>query len=67
MAAVDLCESLHHTAERFGVPQSILHDHVMGRVQLGAMPGPVTYLTMEEEEELANFHVCCSKIGYADT
>ena len=66
MAAVDLCESLCRTAERFGVPPSILHDHVMGRVQLDAMPGPVTYLTMEEEE-LANFHVRCSKIGYADT
>ena len=67
MAAVDQGDSLCHTAERFGVPRSTLHDHVTGKVQLGAMPGPIPYLTMEEEEQLVNFLVRCSEIGYAHT
>ena len=32
---------------------------------MGARCGPASYLTTEEEEELANFLVCCAEIGYA--
>ena len=65
MAAVDRGESLRRTAEKFGVPRSTLHDHIVGKVKLGAMSGPSPYLTRDGEEELANIVVRCSEIGYA--
>ena len=44
--------------------RSTSHDRVSGKVQEGAKRGPPTYLTIEEEEELANFLLRCADIGY---
>ena len=62
---MDRGESLHRTAQKFGVPRSMLHDHIVGKVKLGAVSGPIPYLTGDEEEKLANVMVHCSKIEYA--
>ena len=62
---MDCGESLCCTAEKFGVLRSTLHDHIVGKVKLGAVSGPSPYLMRDEEEELVNLLVCCSEIGYA--
>ena len=43
--------SVREAASRFGVPKSTLGDRVSGRVQSGAVSGPKTYLTADEETE----------------
>ena len=50
----------------YGIPRSTLHDHVSGRVT-HSKPGPEPYLSLEEEEELANFLLKCARIGYPKT
>ena len=44
-----------------------LHDHVIGQVEHGPLPGPSPYLTREEEEELVAFLIHCAGIGYPHT
>ena len=55
MAAVEQGESLRQASQMFGVPQSTLHDRVIGRVQHRKKSGPTAYLSCAEEEELAGF------------
>jgi len=59
--------SLRRAAEMYGIPRSTLHDHVSGRIEHGALPGPNPYLTREEEEELIAFLIRCAAIGYPHT
>lgn len=65
LAAVDKGESIRSAALRFSVARSTLHDRVSGKVKEGSKRGPPTYLTIEEEEELASFLLRCADIGYA--
>lgn len=65
LAAVDQGESIRSAALPFGVARSTLHDRVTRKVQEGTKRGPPTYLTLEEEEELASFLLRCADIGYA--
>lgn len=51
----------------FSVPPSTLKDRLSGRVKHGDKSGPAPYLTLEEENELADFLVKCSQIGYGKT
>ena len=44
-----------------------LHDHVSGKIALGAKSGPDPYLSFEKEEELASFLVQTAEIGYPHT
>ena len=67
LTLVDQGASIRCAAEKCGVPRSTLHDRVSGKIQQGKKSGPDPYLTMEEEEELANFLVKCAKIGYPHT
>ena len=55
---------LRQAAEIFFVPKSSLHDRVNGKVDFGARSGPHTYLSYEEEEEIASFLIQTAKIGY---
>ena len=57
--------SIREAALQFGVPKSTLGDRVSGRVLIGATSGPQTYLGRCEEEELVQFLLRCSEIGYA--
>ena len=65
-AAVEDGMSLRKTSEIYQVPKSTLHDRVPGKVIFGAKSGPSSYnyLSSEEEEELLNFLLKCSDIGY---
>ena len=44
--------------------KSTVHDHLSGKIALGARPGLDPYLSIEEEEELASFLIETAKIGY---
>ena len=62
VAAVEKGMSVRRAAELHGIPKSTLYDHVSGPVELYAKPGISPYLTVEEEDELANFLVQCATI-----
>ena len=51
----------------YSVPKSTLHDLVSGKVKHGDKPGPKPYLSSTEEEELADFLVDITKVGYGRT
>ena len=60
-------ESVLRAAKLHGVPKSILHDRVSGRVLHGHKPGPDPYLSVVEEKEIADFLVTVAKAGYRKT
>ena len=59
--------SLRKAAELYGIPKSTLHDHATGKVLESSVSGPERYLSVYEEEELCNFLIGCSEIGYPRT
>ncbi len=69
--AVEACRngscSLRKASDLYGVPKTTLYDHVSGRVRPDAASGPERYLSVKEEEELCNFLIGCSQIGYPRT
>ena len=54
-------------ARTYGVPPSTLKDRLSGRVKHGANPGPLPYLTSDEEDELATFLIRASEVGSGKT
>ena len=56
--------SVRHAAEEYNVPKSTLHDRISGKVVFGSQSGPPKYLSNKEEEELVNFILGCSSIGF---
>ena len=56
--------SMLWAATLYVVPRTTLQDCVKWRVNHGDKPGPNTYLTSTEEEELASVLMEVSKIGY---
>jgi hypothetical protein len=59
--------SYRRSAAMYGIPTTTLHDHMSGKIEIGAKPGPKRYLNDEEEEELAGFLVQVAAIGYPKT
>ena len=57
--------SCRRAAESFNIPPSTLNDRITGKTAMGAVGGPPRYLTDVEENELVNFLVGCSKVGYS--
>ncbi len=55
---------VNHAALEYAVPRTTLKDRLSGRVTHGSAPGAKPYLSREEEKELVDFFVTCSKIGY---
>ncbi len=55
---------VNRAAEEFGIPKTTLKDRVSGRVQHGSKSGKTPYLTRAEEEELVEYLISCSKVGY---
>ena len=47
--------SQKHAVDTHGVPRSTFKDHINGKVLHGTRPGPVSYLTTEEETLLAEY------------
>ena len=66
-AVKDGSMGVNRAALEHGVPQTSLKDRLAGRVIHGTKIGPKPYLTNEEEKELVNFLVGCSKMGYGKT
>ena len=59
--------SVLRAATLHGVPRTTLQNRVKGRVKHGDKPGPNTYLTPAEEEELASFLMEVARVGYGKT
>ena len=51
--------SYRTAAAMYAIPTTTLFDHMSGKVETGARPGPKPYLNAEEEEELASFRANC--------
>ena len=58
---------VNRAALEFNVPRTTLKDKIAGRVAHGCNMGPKPYLTYEEEQELVEFLMNCSKMGYGKT
>ena len=68
MEEVAKCKmSIREAATRYNIPKSTLGDRITGRVQHGALSGPKSYLSSQEESELATFLTRCAAIGYPKT
>ena len=67
MKAVAEGLGINRAALEFGVPKTTLKDRVSGRVKHGTKSGRVPFLSYAEEEELVEYLVTCSKIGYSKT
>ena len=67
LEAVKSGMSVLRAATLYDVPKSTLRDRVNGRVKHGEKPGPNTYLSSAEEEELTSFLMEVAKIGYGKT
>ena len=59
--------SANKAARMYGAPPSTLKDRLSGRVKHGANPGPLPYLTSDEEDELATFLIRASEVGSGKT
>ena len=56
---------INRAADQYGVPaRTTLKDRLSGKVTPGANPGPVPYLTSEEDYELVKHLLTCADIGY---
>ena len=51
-------------AREYDVPRMTLQDQILGKVVHGKNPGPQPYLNKTEENELSNFLVETSRVGY---
>ena len=53
----------NRAALEHGVPKTTLKDRISGRVKHGKNPGPISFLTNEEENELVSFLTKACKLG----
>ena len=56
---------MRRAVEKYDIPRSTLHDHLVGKVMMGGHSGPTKYLTDEEEVEIEEFLVGCASLGFA--
>ena len=57
--------SVQRAAEECNVPESTLHDRLTGKVMFRSVSGQTKYLSDVKEEELVQFLLGCSSIGFA--
>lgn len=70
LAAIDDVKSgisRNQAAEAHSVPRSTLKDRLSGRVNHGTNPGPVPYLTNDEEGLLTDYLLKSADMGYGKT
>ena len=60
-------DSINAAARDHGVPPTTLKNRLSGRVVDGTNPGPVPYLSKEEEKDLEEYLIEANKIGYRKT
>ena len=65
--AVKFGSGINRAALDHGVPPSTLKDRISGRVVHGTKPGPASYLSNKEENDLAVFLKDCAAVGYGKT
>jgi hypothetical protein len=58
---------VNRAAIEYGVPKTTLKDRISGKVVHGTSSGAKPYLSREEEGELVEFLISCSKLGYGKT
>ena len=58
---------VNRAALEYNIPPTTLKDRVSGRVAHSTASGRKPYLTKEEEKELVDFLMLCSKLGYGKT
>ena len=58
---------VNRAAAEFGVPRTTLKDRFAKRVVHGTNPGPIPYLSVDEEKQLVEFLVSSSKMGFGKT
>ena len=58
---------VNKAAELHGVPKTTLKDRVSGCVAHGSKSGPVSYLTSQEEKQLADYLLEVAEAGYGKT
>ena len=58
---------VNRAALEFGVPKTTLKDIISRKLIYGSNPGPVPFLTPQEEEQLVNFLFECSRMRYSKT
>ena len=58
---------VNRAALEFSVPPTTLKDRLSGKVTHGTNSGAQPYLSRTEEEELVDFLIKCSKLGYGKT
>lgn len=64
--AVEQGLNIRKASEKYAIPWSTLHDHISGKVKLGAKQGQNPYLTIAQEE-LVSFLMKCAQMGYPHT
>ncbi|XP_065891048.1 uncharacterized protein [Dysidea avara] len=57
-------QSIRRAAVTYNIPKSTLYDRMTGRVT-GNKPGPLPFLSAEEEDEMVSFLEGCASMGYA--
>ena len=58
---------VNRAAAEFGVLRTTLKDRLAGRVVHGTNPGPIPYISADEEKQLVEFLVSSSKMGFGKT
>ena len=58
---------INRAALECGMPLMTLKDQIAGRVVDGTKMGAKPFLTKQEEQELVNFLINCSKMGFGKT
>ena len=56
--------SIRGAASKYGIPRSTIHDHTSCKVKEVSRPGPSPVLAKKEEEELVQWAIKMSEIGY---
>lgn len=59
--------SINQAAREHGIPPTTLKDRLSGRVVDGTKPGPIPYLSKDEEVELEEYLTQSVKVGYGKT
>lgn len=53
---------VNRAADQYGIPRTMFKDRLSGRVTPGTNPGPVPYLTSEEDDKLIQHLLTCADI-----
>ena len=67
LSAIEDGMTVRKASVMYGIPQTTLNDHKLGKVHPGALPGRPTLLSTKEEEDQVNFLVELAAMVYGQT